>query len=209
MFEEVLDLSVLPFFQVSAKCYFCPKDKKISKTNLLSSTSSYLKEKEFAKIYTAWQEDAFLLRIHVDVPFKNATSDFREVDSVELFFDTRDLKTKRFISQFCHHFVFFAKEVDGAYAKEVTRFRGDDAHPLCDPNSFQVTVNIAKSFYLMDITIPAQNLYGYQPQDFKRMGFSYRINRTDGAAQNFSMHSEEYAIESNPHLWGTLCLDSL
>lgn len=58
----------------------------------------------------------------------------------------------------------------------------------------------------MKIFIPSQCLYGYDPKQFDRLGFTYRINRAGGQPQHFSVISQEYQIDQQPSLWGSIKL---
>ena len=119
---------------------------------------------------------------------------------------TRDLKSKSHISKFCHQFVFTPDEKDGLHGRETTRFYNDDLHRLCDPEEISVSVESGSNSYILKIQIPAHCLYGYDPIQFPRIGFTYRINRADGSAQHFAASSEEYSIEQHPSLWATVKL---
>jgi len=207
LFDDVPSLSPVQFFGITADCFFIRGALKASKDNLLPSTSHLLGEETFADVYAGWNVDKFSVCIVVHAPFqKIGEPDFRTGDSVELFFDTRDLKSKGVVSRFCHHFVFFPALSQNFYGKEVTRFREGDMHRLCHPEDLQVTPRIEKNSYRLAIEIPARCLHGYDPLSFSRIGFTYRINRTGGTPQHFAVSSEEYAIEQHPATWGTLKL---
>jgi hypothetical protein len=116
----------------------------------------------------------------------------------------RDLKTKSHVSKFCHHFVFTPDEKEGVHGKETTRFHSDDVHRLCDPDDLSVSVDAKESSYTLKIEIPAHCLFGYDPKQFPRMGFTYRIRRAKAPAQHFAVSSEEYPLEQHPALWATV-----
>jgi hypothetical protein len=127
-------------------------------------------------------------------------------DSLELFFDTRDMKTTGFNTRFCHHFYFLAAEVEGHIAGEMTKFRTEDTHELCDPAELKVIPLLKKTGYTLQIFIPAHCLFGYDPDQFDRLGFAYRVNRAQGPAQHFCVVSEDYQIEQHASLWSSLKL---
>ncbi len=208
MFEDVPSLSVLPFFSVEADFLHLPKNRTTfyTKEYLLPKTQNYLSEESFADVYAAWTEEKILFHIEAKTPFEKVDREFRKGDSVEIFIDTRDLKSRKFMTAFCHHLVFFPDEIDGIYAKEVTKFRTDDMHTLALPTDLNATTHIDRKSYVMDIEIPTDAMHSFRPNEFSRLGFNYRINRTDGEAQNFAFSSFEYAPETNPQLWGTLNL---
>lgn len=207
LFEDLPALSPVQFFGMSSDCFYSKESIQPDKAFLLPSTSDLLGEDSFADIYTSWNVDKLSFYISSRVPFQNAgDGDFRQGDSIELFIDTRDLKTKGVVSRFCHHFVFFPVQVQNFYGREITRFRGEDIHRLCHPEDLQVTPDLDDDSYRLSIEIPTACLYGYDPLSFPRIGFTYRINRTGALPQHFAVSSEEYVIEQHPATWGTLKL---
>ena len=208
MFEELPSLCPIQFFGISADCLFLAKGTlKPDKRYLLPSTSDLLDEETFADVYAAWNFEKLSFLIDVRIPFsKIGEDDIRKGDSVELFIDTRDLKSKGTVSRFCHHFIFYPAAVQGFYGREVTRFRNEDVHRLCHPEDLTIGPRLKSNSYTLEIEIPAQCLTGFDPMSFPRLGFTYRINRTEGMPQNFAVSSEEYIIEQHPASWGTLKL---
>ena len=89
---------------------------------------------------------------------------------------------------------------------ELTRFRTEDAHVLCDPMALKVQAKSKGSTQVVNLFIPLQCLHGYDPEQFARLGFSYRINRAEGFPQHFSVTTEDYQIEEQPSLWSSLRL---
>lgn len=207
LFEDLPALSPVQFFGVNCDCYYFKRIFKPEKLYLLPSTADLLGESSFADVYVGWNMEKLVFFISVHSPFQNiGEGDFRKGDSVELFIDTRDLKTKGVVSRFCHHFVFFPVQVQNFYGREVTRFRGEDIHRLCHPEDLQVNADLDNHGYHLSIEIPAGCLYGWDPLSLPRLGFTYQINRTGGAPQHFAVSSEEYIIEQHPATWSTLKL---
>lgn len=209
MFEEVPPLQVLPFFSIHADLHSAGDLHEVQTQNkyILPSFSSYLDEEEFAQISMGWSDAGIYIHVEVDLPFVDINpGDPQKGDSLEFFLDTRDLKDSRFISQFCHHFVFFPEKAHGYYGKEITRFRTEQVHSLCDPKDLLVRVHYGKKRYVMDIEIMQSALYGFDPQNFQRLGFTYRINRKDGPSQHFAISSSECKFEQLPSFWATLDL---
>ncbi|HLB53332.1 MAG TPA: hypothetical protein VJK48_06480 [Chlamydiales bacterium] len=196
LFENLPSLTPAQFFGVMASCYYTEKAVGRGKKWLLPSMADLLDEDEFANVYAGWNEEGVSFFIEVDVPFLDPEKDF-----VELFIDTRDLKVKGVVSRFCHHFRFSPKE-----KREVTRFRGEDIHPLADSKNLGCDAEIGKNCYFLAIAIPADSLHGYDPLTFSRLGFTYQINRSDGPPSHFSVSSSDFTIEQHPATWGSLKL---
>jgi hypothetical protein len=211
LFESMPALAPLDFFSVVAPVrYKKPGDrsKRFKKPFDLPSTSTLLGEESFADFSISWCEEGMAIETVVRQPFQQAIYPrFSEGDSLELFIDTRDLKAAGFIHRFCHHFLILPQEVQGIRVLEITHFRTEDSHPLCDPAEIRVDVRFDKKGYDMQIFIPTSCLHGYDPDHFDRLGFTYRFNRYRGDPQHFTLRSEDWAIEQNPRLWASLKLE--
>jgi len=113
--------------------------KLFGKGYQLPDTSAFLGEEHFADVALAWHEGGIEVQIQVHQKFEGSSyPKFEEGDAVELFIDTRDLKEAGFPTKFCHHFLILPQEVQGVRALELTRFRNEDSHPLCDPEAIRV-----------------------------------------------------------------------
>ena len=214
--EDFIAITPVNFFQISVDCHemidwsiekFPFIGKKNSQKYLLPNTSAICEELSFADISIGWCSQGLEIYALVNRPFQKAVyPDVERGDSVELFVDTRDVKTSGFNTRFCHHFFFLAEGVEGHFAGEKTRFRTEDAHPLCDQNDIKIKVSTKSDHYVLHIFIPENCLHGYDPQQFNRLGFTYRINQASGSPQHFSVVTEDYQIEQQPSLWGSLKL---
>lgn len=195
MLEDLPRLSIFPFFSMQISCL--EKKKKWDKKFQIPSASGYFAEEEFAKVFFAWDFSGLFFHFDIDEPLET------EEDFIEIFIDTRDLKNKSFPTKFCHHFLCIPlKEI-----REVTKFRSEDAHVLCDSKDLVMEVEKSSLGYTLDIQIPAHALYGFDPEKFTRFGFSYIIHRSKKRPQHFALSSEEYTIEQNPSFWCSVTME--
>ena len=214
MGEELLEVlePLLPidFFAIAgdiAHAKKIPTAKFFKQTHLLADTSELLNEEKFADIALAWNEEAIFVEAHFHKTFEAAFyPDYAKGDSLELFFDTRDLKTAGFATRFCHHFLILPQEVHGVRVQELTRFRTEDSHPLCDPDLISAETHFGKRDYKLTVVIPRECLHGFDPMNFDRLGFTYRCNRENGPPQHFSVSSDYFSIEQHPRFWASLRL---
>jgi len=211
--NEFSGLNPIHFFHLQGECRHTDKQKlpdfnsKAGKRFILPDTSSITGEELFADLALAWNEEGLSCRVEVNqAPLQSTFPNPERGDSVELFIDTRDVKTSGFNTRFCHHFFFLAEAVNTCQAGEATHFRTEDAHPLCDPKMLQISSHKTARNYRMEIFIPSQCLIGYDPSNFNRIGFTYRINRPDGPSQHYCVTSENYQIHQQPSLWSSLKL---
>lgn len=214
--EEFFALSPINFFQISADCHYLPPSKtgefpsmstRQANKYKLPDTSALCHQDNFAEVSLGWNELGIEALMISSEPFHRVTyPDVTRGDSLEIFIDTRDVKTSGFNTRFCHHFFFLPEAMEGHQAEEITRFRTEDVHELCNPNDLKVKFTKKNNQYTLQIFIPNQCLYGYDPEQFDRMGFTYRINRVNGSPQHFSVVSEDYQLEQQPSLWSSLKL---
>ena len=191
------DFSLSPseFFSLSVPIL---RGKDWKKKYLLPETADLFPEKSFGEVGMSWHEEGMTIGALV----KHSVED-PEKDTLELFFDTRDLKKAGFSTRFCHHFLISPQE---GGSREMTRFRTEDAHPLCESSDLEVTFTLERSCYSIQVFIPAHCLHGYDPHAFDRLGFTYRLNRYRGEPQHFAVSSQHYSIDQQPSLWASLKL---
>jgi len=207
MFEdESFSLSPVNFFQLRVDCYYSAKGISGQKF-YLPNTSQLCGEESFAKVALGWNEQGIECVVEVSQPFRSAFyPDVTRGDSVELMIDTRDVKTSGYNTRFCHHFFFLPEAIEGIQAGELTRFRTEDKHELCDPNDLKVKSHLSSRSYSMKIFIPSHCLVGYDTEQFDRLSFTYRINRSHEHPQHFSVVTSDFQIEQQPSLWSSLKL---
>ena len=202
MLNEISPLPLGAFFRIKVE---------VEQKNLsffpLPDPSFLFSEDAFALLSVSWDFKGLKFFLKVNKPVEDVFyPKYREGDSCELFIDTRNLKQALSVHRFCHHFVFLPHEVEGSRGYEVTLFRFDEKRQLAASDLFSVRTNIEKKTYDMQIEIPKEALYGYAPNEFHELGFTYRINRYKGESQHFALSSRFFCIEKHPALWATLVL---
>lgn len=205
--DEFPGLAPINFFNAAAKLHRIASKGELEEEKFRLPDTSLLcgEEKPFAAVFLGWSEEGLYGRVVVDQPCQGSFyPDIAKGDSVEFFIDTRDVKTSGYNTRFCHHFYFLPEAVEGHHAGEATRFRTEEAHQHCDPALLKVSAKQRKGRYELELFIPAECLHGYDPQQFDRIGFAYRINRPDGPSQHFSALSDEYKLQEQPSLWSSL-----
>jgi hypothetical protein len=195
------------FFSLDADCHKWQKGSfEKSKLYELPSFCKLWGEEEFAKVFMAWGEDALYFKVLVTQDeIKVSYPDVSKGDSVEIFIDTKNLKTAKLTHRFCHHFYFLPERIEGKECAEITRFRTEDVHTLAASDDLEMEVKSSKKGYSLEIVIPEKCLVGFQPEDSSAIGFTYRINRSNGSSQHFALSSTQ-AIDQHPDLWASVHL---
>lgn len=207
-FEYVDPMLPVDFFSVQLEIPYVKgfsSSKWFREIPLLPDMTPYLGEDKFADLALGWNEEGLLGELIANKEFEESVFPrYEEGDSLELFIDTRDIKQAGFATKFCHHFVFLIQEVQGIKAQEMTKFRSDDSHPLCDAELLMSEVKFGKKEYQMQFHIPSSCLFGYDPASFQRLGFTYKINRPKAPSQHFSVSSKYYDVLQHPSSWSSL-----
>jgi len=202
--HDVPPLSPMHFFRMNAEIR---QGKKASK-KYLPDTSNLLGEEQFAEVGVSWERAGLYVHLHASKKFEEASyPKYTEGDAFELYIDTRDMKDSGFPTRFCHHFLILPQEVQGIRALELTRFRTEDSHPLCDPHKIEISFSAGSRDYFLDIFLPADILHGYDPDSFDRLGLTYTVHRPKHGSQNFSVSSHYVTIAQNPSLWASCRLE--
>ncbi len=199
------------FFSFEAKCYKHSQKEKFSSRYLLPSFGKLLwNEEPFADVFVAWEEEGLHFQCDVQSPLSSVVyPEYEKGDAVELFIDTKNLKNVRVPHRFCHHFYFLPETIEGSeQAQEITRFRAEDARPLCSPENIQMKVQKKPHGYVMDIFLLKEALTGFEPLETRGCGFAYRILRTGKSPQHFTLSSCHCKIERHPYLWATLAFEN-
>lgn len=161
----------------------------------------------FADVYMGWSLEGIAVHAMIHEPFRRCSyPDVARGDALEIFVDTRDVKTSGFNTRYCHHFFCLPEAIDGHQAGELTHFRTEDAHDWCSADELISKATLHQDSYSLTLFIPSNCLTGYDPEHFDRLGFNYKVNRAAGEAQNFSASSREFQIEQQPSLWASLKL---
>jgi len=79
----------------------------------------------------------------------------------------------------------------------------DDSHPLCNSSDLKISCKVHKQSYEICFFIQESALHGYDPSQFSRIGFAYRINRFKGKPQHFPISSERFELLDHPSLWAS------
>ena len=211
----MVPITPINFFQLRLECHRLPPVKgsqfalstKNYKTYLLPDTAVLTNESPFCSIAAGWSRDGIEIYASIDTPYtRSFHPQIQKGDSFEICIDTRDVKTSGYNTRFCHHFFFLPEAVEGQHAGEITKFRTEDAHELCNPQDLIVESTIKRGSYLLQCFIPSHCLIGYDPEQFDRIGMTYRMNRFGGDPQQLAVLAAEYKYEEQPSLWSSVRL---
>jgi hypothetical protein len=174
---------------------------------VLPDLSSLLAEDCIAEVSFDWSEEGIGVKVAADYLLEECYfPQYEKGDAWEFFFDVRDNKQSSIPSRFCHHFLVHGASIDGIHAREISKCRAEDSHPLCDPVEIVVNILNTKKGYEMKVFFPKEILHGYDPIQFAQIGFAYRIHRYKGSPQHFPVSGKYIDLWQNPALWASILL---
>jgi len=192
-------------------CLRGPMLKNVVSTWQLPALQKIYGNNAYVKAYMAW--DMHMLAFRFEVETKRIVVSYPAIekgDAIELFIDTRNVKTARSTHRFYHHFFFLPERIEGVQCGECTHFRTEDRHSLALAKDFHIQVEMTKKGYTASIEIPAECLHGYHPEAGEHVGLYYRVHRFDQSEEKWA--AEEWAFSSekdlhlHPHLFPTIIL---
>ena len=163
------------------------------------------------KAYMAWDMHSLMFRFEVET--KRIAVSYPSIekgDAIEIFIDTRNVKTARSTHRFYHHFFFLPERIDGIQCGECTHFRTEDRHPLAQEKDLHVHIEPSKKGYVASIEIPSECLHGYHPEAGERLGLYYRVHHCTSNMKQWVAEEWAFTSENNlhllPHLFPTIIL---
>lgn len=184
-----------------------PQRKTFANQLMLPVFCELLGEQKFADVLLGWHASGLWIGLNIAAPLQQSIyPDYKKGDAIEIFIDTRDVKTAGYATKFCHHFVILPQKTTSETMMEITHFRSDDKHELADSRDLVVQVNPQAKKYTLTAFIPAKCLHGYDPLSFQRMGFNYIIYRKAGGCQSFVASNDYANVAQTPSVWASLQL---
>ncbi len=195
-------------FTFEIECFRGPFNKNACTPWQLPSFEKKAKIDGSARVHMAWDMQGLSFRFQVpyEGTFRCVHPNIQEGDSIELFIDTRNVKTSRSTHRFFHHFFFLPERIDGIQCGEITKFRSLDTHPLAPQKEFGLAIITQDGQYVMDIHIPSHCLHGYHPEVGEQLGLCYTINRYQKRPYSWPFSEEQASLCYQPHLFPTITL---
>ena len=205
MIGETLPPELLCAYE--AVCHRAPIGTKVPASWRLPSFQKLYGKKSGTAAYMAWDVHALYFRFDVETDQICASYPAIEKgDAIELFIDTRNVKTARSTHRFYHHFFFLPERIEGVQCGEITRFRTQDRHPMARQTDLSIHVERTQKGYTASIEVLAECLHGYHPEVGERIGFYYRVHRHGADVDEWAFSNPQSGLHQHPHLFPTLLL---
>ena len=165
----------------------------------------------FGEIRTGWNEHGFGITLTVTgkrQPPRGDASRPWASDGLTLWIDTRDSRTSHRASRYCHQFHLLPYRSDEDSERSATLIqtpinRALQNPPEIDPKEVLIECQRTKSGYDLQCFLPAAVLYGYDPEQFPRLGIYYHL-RDQELGDQFLAVGADFPISDDPSLWEIL-----
>jgi hypothetical protein len=168
------------------------------------------RERGFADVRMAWNADGLVFNVRVDAkkqPVWCREGRLEDSDGLQVWIDTRATLNIHRASRYCHRYAFLpaggGQRQDEPLADQLLINRArENARPI-RPRELQVASRIAKAGYWLAAFIPAVALAGYDPQQYRQLGFTYAVYDRELGLQTFAT-GPAFPYDEDPTCWATL-----
>lgn len=192
-----------------------PERGSLDAPHRLPCFGSFEGQPPFAKVAAAWSPGGLAFDVQVrgkKHPLKCHASRLTESDGVQIWIDTRNMRSVHRASRFCHWFVYLPTGGGSRQSQPWgTMLKINRAKE--DAKSFQMFQSLAASQlesdgYRLTFLIPAAALTGWNTDEHRRIGFNYAVVDNELGWQTLAADFR-LPIAENPSLWHTAELVSV
>ncbi len=177
------------------------------------STFGHLEQgPQFADIRIGWREDGLAVTVIVDGKQKSPwcrESQFLDSDGVQIWVDTRDTQNVHRATRFCHWFVLNPQGGGGDKSQPLANMvhinRAKEHSPTVNRQKIPVVATLQPGGYQLSAHLPAACLNGWNPAEFRNLGFYVAVLDRELGWHTLSVGPEMQFME-DPSLWATLAL---
>jgi hypothetical protein len=170
------------------------------------------REPSIADMRMAWNAEGLAFNVRVDgkkQPVWCREGRLEDSDGLQVWIDTRATLNIHRASRYCHRYAFLPAGGGRGQNEPVTdqllinRAR-ENARPI-RPRELQVVSRITKNGYWLAGFVPAVALGGYDPQQYRQLGFTYAIYDRELGLQTFAA-GPAFPFDEDPTCWAALDL---
>jgi hypothetical protein len=167
-------------------------------------------QRNFAEVRLAWNELGIGFQVEVSgkdqLPQGDASRP-RSSDGASLWIDTRDARTSHRASRYCHQFHFLptggGPDRDEPVCVQTKINRALQDAPIVSACAVPFRLTRRNTGYLLEAFLPLAALYGFDPEQNPRLGFTYAVRDAELGEQVLSVGSE-FPYWEDPSLWSVL-----
>jgi hypothetical protein len=169
-------------------------------------------ERSFADVRMAWSPDGLAFNVTVagkDQPPWCRDSRLADSDGLSVWIDTRATLNIHRASRYCHRFAFLPAgggrgNLEPVADQLLINRARENARPV-KPRELAVVSRMKKDGYWLAAFVPAVALGGYDPQQYRQLGFTYAIFDRERGLQTFAS-GPAFPFDEDPTCWAVLDL---
>lgn len=179
----------------------------------LPSLSEIDGRQEFGDLWGCWNDSGLFIACKVEGKSKALRCDPKKFwvgDNLRLCIDTRDARTNKRATRYCHQFYLLpigggpkGKSPVAAGAK-IQRAR--ENAPIVAASRIKIASNVTPTAYSIAAHIPADCLNGFDPTEHARIGFYYILEDSDFGQQYLTV-GDDLNWHIDPSTWATAVLN--
>ena len=163
-----------------------------------------------AEVRMAWSEEGLAVAARVtakrQAPWCRASRP-EDSDGLQLWVDTRDVHNVHRAGRFCQRVIFLptggGRQMDQAVGQALPIPRSREPAAPVAAGLLKARSQMLKDGYRLEAFIPAEAMAGFDPQEHRRLGFTYAIIDRELGEQTFGVGSP-LPYQEDPSLWATL-----
>jgi hypothetical protein len=163
----------------------------------------------FAELFAAWSPEG--LSFALDVPRTVAPRVLpkrpTEGDCLELYIDTRDVRTAHRAGRYCHKFVIAPVGAAGQARRPLFEHqeipRSLATPPRVVSDQIDSASEVTKEHYAIEFHLPATVLSGYDVEITRRIGLAYVLYDVEHSRQTWP-HPASLPVAGDPSFWATV-----
>jgi len=163
----------------------------------------------FADLWMAWSPDGvwFALWVPRTKAPRVLPKRLAQGDCLELYIDTRDVRTAHRAGRYCHKFVVAPVGGPGHARRPLFEHQGI-ARALVNPPwvaqaQIEVASRVREDGYAIDLFLPAAALNGYDVEVTRRLGLAYVVHDVERPMQVWP-HEADLPVWIDPSLWAVI-----
>jgi len=168
--------------------------------------------RDFAEVWACWSEEGIAIACRVKDRKRSLRCEperFRDGDNLRLCIDTRDARSSKRATRFCHQF-YFLPTGGGANGKEpvagqVKLERALEDAPIAPAGLLHVTSAVSKNGFVMEAIISAGAMNGFDPIEHPRIGLYYILEDTEFGQQYLTI-GDDLNWYIDPSTWAIAAL---
>jgi hypothetical protein len=167
-------------------------------------------QRNFADLRLAWNELGLGVQAEVHGKEQPAQGDAgrpRGSDGLTLWLDTRDARASHRASRYCHQFHFLptggGPDRDEPVFVQTKINRASQDAPLAPASAVAFRCRSTSGGYSLEAFLPAAVLNGFDPEQNRRLGFTYAVRDAEIGEQVLTV-GPDFPYWEDPSLWSVL-----